>query len=54
MRIWIKSGMRATVTMFRRGNDADFERVDRIDAYNNGIAKRDFGSCLECGREKWK
>lgn len=47
MRIWIKSGMRATVMTFRRGNDADFERVDRIDAYNRGIAERVFNGIMK-------
>lgn len=46
MRIWIKAHKQASLMLFRRGNDADYERVDRIDAYNRGIAERVFNGIM--------
>lgn len=46
MREYIKSAHRAAVMLFRRGNDADYAKVDAIDAHNNAIATRVYNAIM--------
>ena len=39
MRYYVKGRRRAGLMLFRRGNDADYAKVDRIDRHNLSVAE---------------
>ena len=47
MREYIKGTERAAVMLFRRGSDADYARLDAIDAHNHGIAIRVYNGIMD-------
>lgn len=47
MREYIRRTERAAVMLFRRGSDADYARLDAIDAHNHGIAIRVYNGIMD-------
>lgn len=47
MREYIRSPHRATLMLFKRGNNTDYARVDAIDAHNKAIATRIYNAIMD-------